>query len=260
HAGVTVFPGVPAMFDLLAQLGHAGERLTTLRSAYSAGTMLPAAVFEAFERVFGVRIGQLFGMTEIGSVTFNDPCDESHDPASVGLPMAGVRIRIVDPETRNLSEPLLPNREGEVAVSAPSMLTGYLDDDGACQAPSEICDGFFLTGDLGRLDDRSRLTITGRLKLVIDVGGHKVNLLEVESVLQAHPAVAACVVVPVPVSKTVSRLMALVELDSGEPAPSSDELRSAIRDKLSAHKVPRLIEFRDKLPRSPTGKVLRRIT
>ncbi|MCH8242120.1 MAG: acyl--CoA ligase [Planctomycetes bacterium] len=259
HAGVTVFPGVPAMFDLLAQLGHAGERLTTLRSAYSAGAMLPAAVLEAFERVFGVRIGQLFGMTEIGSVTFNDPGDESHDPSSVGLPMTGVRVRIVDPDTRNLSEPLVPNREGEVAVSAPSMLTGYLDDDGVCQAPSEMCDGFFLTGDLGRLDDRGRLTITGRLKLVIDVGGHKVNLLEVESVLQAHPAVAACVVVPVPVSKTVSRLKAVVELESGGPAPTSDELRSAIRAKLSAHKVPRMIEFRDKLPRSPTGKILRRI-
>lgn len=260
HAGITVFPGVPAMFDLLAQLGHAGERSTALRSAYSAGAMLPGAVFEAFERGFGVRIGQLFGMTEIGSVTFNDPHGESHDPASVGLPMDGVQVRIVDPTTRNLSEPLLPNREGEVAVSAPSMLTGYLDDDGVCQAPTEMCDGFFFTGDLGRLDDRGRLTITGRLKLVIDVGGHKVNLLEVESVLQAHPAVAACVVVPVPVSKTVSRLKAFVELDSGGPAPTSDELRSAIRDKLSAHKVPRVIEFRDKLPRSPTGKVLRRIT
>jgi len=199
-------------------------------------------------------------MTEIGSVTFNDPCDDSLDPASVGLPMAGVRVRIVDPTKKNLNEPLPPNEEGEVVVSAPSMLTGYLDDDAVCKAPSEMRDGFFFTGDLGRHDAQGRLTITGRLKLVIDVGGHKVNLLEVERVLQAHPAVAACVVVPVPVSRTVSRLKALVELESGGPAPTSDELRSAIRAKLSAYKVPRMIEFHDKLPRSPTGKILRRMT
>lgn len=254
----TVLPGVPTMFEMLSQTAGGAVRSPGLRSAYSAGANLPPAVGEAFASRFGVRVGQLFGMTEIGSVTFNDPADDGFDPQSVGLPMAGVRIRVVAPDTRDITAPLPPRCEGEVAIAAPSMLAGYLhDDDGACATPEDMRDGYFLTGDLGRLDDRGRLTITGRLKLIVDVGGQKVNLQEVERVLSVHPAVGACVVVPVSVSETMVRLKALVERSSSEALVSADELRAFLRSKLSAHKIPRIVEFCDSLPKSPTGKVLR---
>ena len=260
HGGITVFPGVPSMFEMLAQLGGNTHPLPSLRCAYSAGSILPRKVFEAFRQRFGVNIGQVFGMTEIGTVTFNDPRTEQHDPLSVGVPMEGVRVRVVDPYAPRLDVPLPPGEEGEVAISAPSMLTGYLGNGELAsnsEGPETMRDGYFFTGDLGRLDERGRLTITGRLKLIVDIGGLKVNLLEVEEALRAHPKVKDCAVIAVPVSETVSRLKAvIVRRDAGADL-SFNELRRHLRARLSAHKIPRLFEIRDSLPRSATGKILR---
>jgi acyl-CoA synthetase (AMP-forming)/AMP-acid ligase II len=126
------------------------------------------------------------------------------------------------------------------------------------ESESHLCDGFFLTGDLGRVDGHNRLTITGRLKLLIDVGGLKVNPLEVEEVLSQHPDVAACVVLPVRVSDTVSRLKAIIQPRHPDgPGPSPEALRRFARGRLTLYKVPRLFEVRKSLPRSPTGKILR---
>ena len=256
--GITVFPGVPSTFEMLAQVGEGSDSLPSLRSAYSAGSNLPLPVFEAFERRFGVRVGQLYGMTEIGSVTFNDASAEGHDAMGVGAGMAGVRIRIVDPDTQDLESPLPAGLDGEVAVAAPSMLTGYLNDtDGKCETPPTMRNGFFLTGDRGHLDERGRLTITGRLKLIVDIGGLKVNLLEVEQVLGEHKAVGACLVNAVAVSETVSRLKAYVIPASPDAPPSPESLRAFMRARLAAHKVPRTFEIRDSLPRSATGKIRR---
>ncbi|MCH8967036.1 MAG: acyl--CoA ligase [Planctomycetes bacterium] len=256
--GITVLPGVPSMFEMLAQLGSAPGPLVTLRCAYSAGSPLPLAVFEAFEQRFGVRIGQLFGMTELGSVTFNDPHAAGHDPASVGRPMKDVDVLIVDPDTKRLDAPLGPGDEGEVVFSAPSMLTGYLrEEDAVCEQPSAMQNGYFFTGDLGRLDGQGNLTITGRLKLVIDVGGHKVNVLEVERVLCTHPAVRECLVMPVRVSETVLRLKALIVGQNPDEEIPINALRNHLRTHLSAHKIPRILEVVESLPRSATGKVRR---
>lgn len=263
RGGITVIPGAPSIFEMLSLVDAPRDAMRSVRCVYSAGAILPAAVFDTFERRFGVRIGQLYGMTEIGSVTFNDPYAEGHDPASVGAGLDGVRIRIVDRENGRIDRPLEPGEEGEVAVSAPSMLTGYLDESGRCMSPDAVRDGFFMTGDLGRIDQRGHLTITGRLKLIIDVGGLKVNLLEVEQVLRQHESVEDCVVVAVPVSETVSRLKAYVcpvpsirEADGSLP---SEALRSYMRARLAAHKVPRVFERRVSFPRSPTGKILRHL-
>jgi long-chain acyl-CoA synthetase len=258
----TVFPGVPSMFEMLAAAGDPTRTvppaLRRLRRVYSAGATLPRSVFGAFQKRFGLRVGQLYGMTEIGSVTFNDPDEPDHDPDHVGLPMDGVRIRVVDPETKCIDRPLPPDAEGEVAVSAPSMLTGYLgDDQPVCEAADAMRDGFFLTADLGRLDGCGRLTITGRLKLVVDVGGLKVNLLEVEQALSEHEAVEQCAVIPVAVSATVSRLKAYIIPRNGHGDLSFEELHAFLRPRLSAHKIPRSFECRDSFPRSPTGKLLR---
>jgi acyl-CoA synthetase (AMP-forming)/AMP-acid ligase II len=194
--------------------------------------------------------------------------------------MNGVRIRIVDSAVQGIDQELPSGVEGEVAVSAPSMLEGYVRTpsdpspvrhaDGAIAGGTddnvpllETTDvrrnGYLLTGDLGRLDRKGRLTITGRTKLIVDVGGLKVNLLEVEAVLNEHPAVKACAVNAVPVSETVSRLKAFVVPACAELRPGREELRAFLRLRLSAHKVPRTFEIRDSLPRSATGKLLRHL-
>jgi len=227
----------------------------TLRRAYSAGGPLPLAVFDAFRQRFGIPVSQLYGATEIGSVTYGDPTTEGFDPAAVGRPMRGVSVRILDPVATGTTQPLPPGAEGHVAVSARSMLTGYVGDESAATEG-----GFFLTGDLGRLDLHGNLTITGRTKLLIDIGGRKVNPLEVEAVLAQHPRVQRCVVLPVQVSETVSRLKAVVVARAGqEQSLTPDELRRFARDRLVPYKVPRIIEIRRSLPTSKTGKVLRHL-
>jgi long-chain acyl-CoA synthetase len=250
QAGITVFPGVPFMWQTLSERR---ENLSAawLRMAYSAGGPLPRSVFDKFAGAYGLRIGQLYGSTEIGSCTFNDPTAASFDPSSVGLPMRGVEVRIVDPETQDAQSPLAANTEGHIAVRSPSMLAGYVDDDSPV-----FRDGYFLTGDLGHLDERGHLFITGRAKLQIDVGGFKVNPLEVEAVVLQHPAVRECVVAAMPMAATVDRLKAIVVLHS-HAVVTTQELRQFVRSHLAAYKVPRVIEMRLTLPRSPAGKVLR---
>jgi long-chain acyl-CoA synthetase len=249
----TVFPGVPFMFEVLSKMNTKSQDsgTPTLRLAYSAGAPLPAQVSQGFTERFGLRVGQLYGASELGSVTFGDPDAPDFDPASAGVAMAGVRILILDQDDPDTLRPLAPGGEGQVAIHAPSMLARYVEAD----AP--VINGYFMTGDLGRLDERGRLHITGRLKHLIDVGGMKVNPAEVELILKQHPAVAECVVVPIAVTQTVNRLKAIVT-PSGSVPLDEDDLRAFARERLAGFKVPRVIEVRQTLPRSPTGKILRR--
>lgn len=250
--GVTVFPGVPFMFEVLSQVGEGQGLFPALRRAYSAGAPLPRSVSDAFAARTGLRLGQLYGATEIGSVTFNDPAAPGFDPAAVGRPMRGVSIQILDADAPRIDRPLPAGTEGHVAVSAPSMLSAYLGGEGP-----PLAGGHFLTGDLGRLDAAGALAITGRLKLLIDVGGFKVNPFEVEAAIAGHPAVRECVVVPMPVSPTLMRLKAFVTLAPGRDGIGAGELRRFARARLAAYKVPRVFEVRERLPKSPTGKVQR---
>jgi long-chain acyl-CoA synthetase len=248
--GITLFPSVPSAYDMICQVAHA-QPMPHLRKAYAAGAPLPRSVADAFFEKFGVRIGQLYGATEIGSITFSDPASPHFDPQSVGVPYPRVELRIVNPDTR---QPLPPGSEGELLVRAPSMLRGYLHQS----TPSTI-DGFFPTGDLARRDQHNNLTITGRLKLLIEIGGLKVNVLEDEDLLARHPAVGEAAVVAVRVSETVSRLKAVITPRDPENPPVPDDVRRFLRQRLTPYKVPRVIEVRESLPRSPAGKILRRL-
>lgn len=243
HSDATVLPGVPAMFEMIERMQAGRGRL---RLAYSAGAPLPPALSDSLEQRDGLRVGQLYGSTEIGSVTFG------LDPDCVGQPMSGVEVLILDPSTPDPTRPLPTGAEGHIAVRAPSMFDHYLDSD----TQAEMADGFFLTGDLGRFDEDGRLTVTGRLKLLIDVGGVKVNPIEVEQVIREHPAVLECVVVPDPVSPTINRVRAVLKVVDESVFDPAD-LRAFLRQRLAAHKIPRQFEVRRSLPKSPTGKVLR---
>ncbi len=252
--GISCFPAVPLMLDSLARGSEKGTAAPALRRVVSAGSPLPPEVAERFRAAFGVAVGQVYGATEFGSVAYNAP--EAWDPARgpfrpecVGRPLPGVEIRIVEGD--DLARALPAGTEGQVAVASPSMLTEYLGDD----APPTR-DGFLLTGDLGRLDESGVLELTGRLKLMIDVGGLKVNPLEVEAVLVRHPAVRDAVAVPIYYSETASRLKAIVIPEPGAEL-TRDEIRRFAREHLIHYKVPRSFEIRSDVPRSPTGKILR---
>ncbi|HEY7117024.1 MAG TPA: class I adenylate-forming enzyme family protein [Tepidisphaeraceae bacterium] len=248
--GVTMFPAVPSVYEMMCQQGG-DRRPTSLRKTYAAGAPLPASVYEAFEAKFGVRIGQLYGATEVGSVAFADPDSAHFDARSVGRAFDGVVLKVVDPTNR---QEVPTGSEGEVLIAAPSMFRGYLN-----QAEPATSDGFFATGDLGRVDEFGNLRITGRLKLLVDVGGLKVNVLEVEELLSRHPSVAEAAVIGMPVTQTVSRLKAVVTARDPARPPVVEELRHFLRERLTGYKVPRVIEVVPSLPRSASGKVLRRL-
>src|SRR5207248_657207 len=128
ESAITAFPAVPSIYEMLGNLSDDAVLFPSLRVAYSAGGPLPASIFEKVRERCGVRIGQLYGATEIGSVTFADPADEHFDPASVGRPMSGVEPRV--------------DGDGQLLVRATSMMSGYVGDDSPLTP-----DGFFPTGD-----------------------------------------------------------------------------------------------------------------
>jgi long-chain acyl-CoA synthetase len=252
--GVTVFPGVPVMLDALARGAGGPLAAPRLRRVVSAGSPLAREVAERFTQVYGVPIGQIYGATEFGSVAYNAPesweaAEGSFRPECVGRAFGDVRIRVVDGE--DPAHVIAAGEEGQIAVASDSMLVEYLGDEGPATR-----DGFLLTGDLGRVDAHARIELTGRLKLMVDVGGMKVNPLEVESVLRGYPGVLDVVAIPIPYSATASRLKAIIIPEPGVEL-DREEIRSFAREHLIHYKVPRSFEITDDVPRSPSGKILR---
>lgn len=231
-----IFPAVPSMLERLADAGATLDQLSKLRTVYSAGAPLPGSVSERFTNRFGVSIGQLYGATEIGTVTYRP--GDARPGSDVGWPMREVSIRILN--------------SGEIAIRSPSMFRGYFDTD------ADLVDGHFLTGDLGRLTEDGALALGGRSKLLINVGGIKVNPLEVEAAISSHPGVAECLVLPMKQSETVERLRAIVVPRIATSPPTAEALRAHVRRLLASYKVPRVFDIRTSpLPRSAAGKVVR---
>jgi long-chain acyl-CoA synthetase len=248
--GVTVFPAVPFMLRVLASSPRAAD-LSGLRLCLSAASALPPETFAAFDGKFGVPVRQLYGLTEAGAVTVNADGDPWATARTVGRPLPGVELEILDPA----GAPLDPGRIGEVAIRSPAMTRGYGGVDDAVNRAA-FAGGRFLTGDRGRVDEHGRLVLTGRRKLLIDVCGDKVDPIEVEDVLAVHPKVREVVVVGVP-SGVVGEEQVKAVVVADERCGDRELIRFC-RERLANHKVPRLVEFRGEIPRSPLGKVLRK--
>jgi long-chain acyl-CoA synthetase len=246
---VTIFPGVPFNFRLLAEVDRRAD-LSSLRLCFSAGTALPRPAFDGFLERYGVAVRQLYGSTEAGVMTINLDPDPVATFASVGTPAAGVEVMAVDDDGR----PLPPGEEGELAAKGPAITRGYADME---QLNRETFrDGYYFTGDLGRLDDRQRVFITGRKKLLIEVAGHKVDPVEVEDVLATHPKVREAVVVGVR-GKVEGEEIVKAAVVAGDGCEER-ELIAFCQERLANFKVPQIVEFREEIPKSPLGKILRK--
>ncbi|MEQ1768370.1 MAG: class I adenylate-forming enzyme family protein [Devosia sp.] len=245
---VTLLMGVPFMFDALAALKEEVS-FSTLRKVQSGAIALREETFNNFKARYGKDIGQSYGSTECLAISINnDTTDPGWTWDSVGKPVDGLQLWIEPVEN-----PFGP-RYGEVVVSAPWVTKGYLDAPESNS--STIRDGKFYTGDLGGLGDNGHLYIKGRLKLLIEVAGHKVDPYEVEEVLLHHPAVGEVCVVGVKDPRTVGgQLLKAVVVRKEDVA--ADTLVRYCRERLSSEKVPGIVEFRDELPKSAAGKVLR---
>ena len=247
---ITIYPGVPFMFKLLieTQVRNAVD-LSCLRLCFSAGAPLSAEIVQRFYAQFGIYVRQLYGSTETGSVTLNLDADIETSCESVGRVMPPAEVAIFG----ELGMPLPVGQAGEVGIRSPAMTTGYpcLPDATA----ASFRNGFFFPGDVGHLDAQGRLYVTGRATFFINVAGQKVDPAEVERVIATHPKVREVVVLGILDPSGQERVKAvIVPRESCEPS----EILDICQGKLADYKLPRVITFRDEIPKSPLGKVLRK--
>ncbi|MFD7660195.1 AMP-binding protein [Actinosynnema sp. NPDC059797] len=241
---------VPTMAVLLARSPLVDRYdLSSLRSIVSGGAALDPAVAEAVRRRVGCDIAQGYGLTESMVSFMQDRVPAV--PASVGRPAPGVECKVVDVDT---GEELGPNRDGEVLVRGPQVMKGYLDAEEATRSVLQP-DGFLRTGDLGHVDADGELFLVDRIKELIKYKGQQVSPVELEAVLLTHPKVADAAVVGVPDEEAGEVPKGFVV--TREPA-TPEELMAFVAERVAPYKKIRRIEFVDRIPRTPVGKVERR--
>jgi long-chain acyl-CoA synthetase len=246
---ISVFIAVPFMFAMLAKAHfHRRPDFSSLRLCVSASAPLPKAINLNFHDRFGMYVRQLYGSTETGTISVNALEDIAQTLESVGRPLEGVQVEVRTDDGR-IAE---PGQVGELAVRSTAAVQAY---DGPTDVNREAFrDGYFLTGDLGRKDSEGLIYLLGRKKFFINKGGYKIDPHEIEAVLESHPKVEEAVAIGMPTVYGDERIRAVVVLRS--PC-DEDEIFAYCRGKIAAFKIPSVIEFRDSLPKSATGKVLR---
>ncbi|MFF2166637.1 long-chain fatty acid--CoA ligase [Streptomyces sp. NPDC058175] len=250
----TIFTGVPTMYVALLSADISGRDLASLRVGVSGGAAIPGEVIRAFEeKVPGAVILEGYGLSETASTTTFNVSAEARKVLSIGKPVWGVEARVVDEN----DEPLPPGPEhiGEVVVRGHNVMKGYYKrPDATAEA---VRNGWFHTGDLGYADEDGYLFIVDRKKDLIIRGGYNVYPREVEEVLFTHPAVSEAAVVGKPDERLGEEVLAYVALKPGAVA-TPDEIRAYCKERVAAYKYPREVRVVDKLPKGPTGKILKR--
>jgi long-chain acyl-CoA synthetase len=250
----TLFPGVPSMY---VALNNSPELptvdLTSLRHCFSGAAPLPQEVQERFEAHIGGRLVEGYGMTEANACIIT-PLRGARKRGSIGVPIPDVEARIVDVETGVRT--LAPGEIGELVVQCPQQLHGYWRK--ADDTAQVLRHGWIYTGDIARMDDDGFFYIVDRKKEMILSGGFNVYPRDVEEVLYLHPKVREAAVIGIPDPFHGERVKAFVVPHDGE-VPSADEIIAFCRKHLVVYKVPTQVEFRDSLPKTLIGKVLRRV-
>ena len=236
-----------ALTELIRQSPEVWKK-SSLKFVRSAGIVPDLKLFDELEKALGVPILESYGMTEAGGVSV--PVDEENRRGR--SPTSGTEIAIFDP-----AQNLLPTgEEGEVVLRGPNIMSGYLEDDEANRA-CFTNDGWFRTGDLGKLDSEGFLFLTGRLKEVINRGGSKIIPQELDRILLEHPAVADAAVFAVPHRTLGEEIAAAIVLRSLDHPATERILRDFVSQHAAAYKVPRHILFVEDLPRGATGRLQR---
>jgi len=253
----TLFLGAPTLYRMILENDRLNlYDLSSLKYCWSGGDVLPLEVYNRWKKRFGIPIYQVFGATEVGFVAMT-PLDREPVPGSVGFPLPSREIRIVDPATL---EPVTANSPGELLVTSEHIAKSYWNKPEETAASYVEIDGktWYRMKDFVRRDDDGQLYYVDRSADVIKYKGYRVSCSEIEAVLQDHPAVVGACVVGVPDPKVGERIKAIVVLKQDARGVGGTELMKWCRDRLASYKVPAYIEFRDMLPKSKVGKLLRR--
>lgn len=254
---VTFFAGVPTMYWSLLTCPDA-ERYDlaliarTLRLAVCGGSALSAEVLKGFEERFDVPILEGYGLSETSPIATFSRLDRPRRPGSIGMPVWGVEVRIVRPDGAGCD----PDERGEILVRGHNVMKGYL---GRPEATAEVLDarGWLRTGDIGRRDTDGYLYVVDRSKDLIIRGGFNVYPRELEETLLTHPGVSLVAVVGVEHDRHGEEVKAFVVRAPGATV-TEDELVAWCKRTMAAYKYPRAVEFRDRLPMTATGKILKR--
>lgn len=251
----TLFPGAPTVY--IALLNHpnlAKYDLSSIKACISGSAALPVEVQEKFEAITGGKLVEGYGLTETSPVTHaNFVWGGKRKAGSIGVPWPDTDACILGPES---SEPLSNGEVGEIAVKGPQVMKGYWNRPEETKAVFR--DGWFLTGDLGYMDDEGYFYVVDRKKDLIIASGFNIYPREVEEVLYEHPAIQECVVAGVPDPYRGETVKAFIVLKSGQQV-TEEQLNAYCREHLAAFKVPRIYEFRKELPKTAVGKILRRV-
>jgi long-chain acyl-CoA synthetase len=255
----TFYPGVPTMF---VGFNNYPDRekydLTSVRFAVSAAAPLPPEVQSRFEAITGGKMIEAYGLTETGPAASMDPIN-SPRAHSVGVPLPDTDMKIVDLETGAQEMPI--GEIGEIIIRGPQVMKGYwklpTETANALREGPDGQPGWFHSGDIGYMDEDGYFHISDRKKDMIIAGGYNIYPADVEAVLFEHPKVQEAAVIGVPDERRGETVKAFVVLKEGETA-TEDEIIAFCRERMAAYRAPRIIEFRDELPKSMVGKVLRR--
>ena len=244
---ITIFIGVPFMFGVLAKTNFRRRPdFSSLRLCVSASAPMPLQLNRQFHEKFGIYVRQLYGSTETGTISVDLGIGIERSLESVGKPIAGVEVEVY----ADSGQPAQVNEIGEIAVKSPAAIESYDGCDALNQA--SFRNGYFFTGDVGWRDREDTLYLTGRKKFFINKGGYKINPREIERLLETHPKVEEAVVIGVRSAFEDEKVQAMLVVN----APcTAQEILEHCRGKIADFKVPSLIEFRERLPTTATGKV-----
>ncbi len=249
---VTVFAGVPTMYFYLLHHPEAAQfDMSSLRRCVSGGSAMPVEVLHAFNQKYNVTILEGYGLSETSPVASFNHLDRPTKPGSIGTPIWGVQMAVVNPE----GQPVATGELGEIVIRGHNVMKGYYKRPEA--TAESIRNGWFHTGDLARQDEDGYFYIVDRVKDMIIRGGFNVYPREIEEVLYAHPAVAEAAVIGVPDPALGEEIKAVVAFKPGHSA-TEQELIEYCKERLAAYKYPRNVEIRESLPKTATGKILKR--
>lgn len=250
----TLMPGVPTLYIALINAPDLGKYdLSSIRICISGAAPLPLEVQNRFEKLTGGRLREGYGLTETSPVTHCNPIYGRSKPGSIGVPFPGTEAKIVD-----LADPAVEMPAGEIgqlAVRGPQVMKEYINQP---EETAEVFHGdWFLTGDIARMDEEGYFYIVDRKKDMIIAGGFNIFPREIEEVLFSHSKIEEACAVGIPHDYRGETVKAYIVLREGE-SMSEEEIVQFCRENLARYKVPKMIEFRDELPKTMVGKVLRR--
>jgi long-chain acyl-CoA synthetase len=256
----TIVPAVPTIFVAFTNHPDIDKYdLSSIMACASGGAPLPVEAAKQFEAKTGAIIFEGYGLSETSPIAAANPSNlEGREFGTVGYPVSSTEIKILDLETG--LEELPEGEDGEIGIHGLQVMKGYWNKPEENKAVFREVEGkrFFLTGDIGHLDEYGRIVITDRKKDLIIVGGFNVYPRDVEEILYKHPKIAMAAVVGLPDAKSGEFVKAYIQMKPGETA-TTDEVLAFCKENMAGYKRPKAIEVRDSLPTSPIGKVLRRV-